>query len=73
MTVRELAAVAVDFEALNALLYAAEAAASAARLLRESGANRLATEAAATARRLIGACETARTPPLASRARPSTC
>ena len=64
---RELAAVAVDFEALNALLYAAEAAASAARLLRESGANRPATEAAAMARRLIGACETARTPPLASR------
>ncbi len=53
-----------DFERIGALLYAAEAAAGAAREAARDGLARDATEESARARRLTAACEGARTPAL---------
>jgi DNA-binding CsgD family transcriptional regulator/tetratricopeptide (TPR) repeat protein len=63
----ELVTAADAFERCGALLYAAEAFATASRVLRDSGSTRDATDAAAATRRVLAACESSRTPPLASR------
>jgi DNA-binding CsgD family transcriptional regulator len=53
-----------DFEALGAILYAAEASAEAAVVLRRAGNARQATAAEQKAARLLARCEGATTPPV---------
>jgi DNA-binding CsgD family transcriptional regulator len=60
----ELDRVAMAFERMGAVLYAAEAAAAAARLFRREGKRASALGAAARARVLADQCEGARTPAL---------
>jgi DNA-binding CsgD family transcriptional regulator len=55
---------ATAFDAIGALLLAAEASASAARAYKRSGLGRRASEAAQRSARLVDACEGARTPAL---------
>jgi len=61
---RELAGAAADFEALGALLLAAEAAAGAAEAFSRAGDPRAATAALRRSSALAGACEGAATPGL---------
>jgi DNA-binding CsgD family transcriptional regulator len=59
-----LAKVAGDFEDLGTILYAAEASAEAAVLLRHAGQTRRAAAAGQRAARLLARCEGAATPPV---------
>jgi DNA-binding CsgD family transcriptional regulator/DNA-binding transcriptional ArsR family regulator len=59
-----LGKVTADFEDLGAILYAAEASAEAAVLLRHAGQTRAAAAAEQQAARLVARCEGAATPPV---------
>jgi DNA-binding CsgD family transcriptional regulator len=67
---KELAAVADDFEALGAMLLAAEAASAAAEAFSRAGDRRAATAAQRRSSTLAAACESAATPGLAHAAVP---
>ena len=67
---KELAAAAGDFEALGAMLLAAEAAAAAAEAFSRAGDRRAATAAQRRSSALAAACENAATPGLAHAAVP---
>jgi len=67
---KELAGAAGDFEALGAILLAAEAASSAAEAFSRAGDRRAATAALRRSRALAAACESASTPGLFHAATP---
>jgi DNA-binding CsgD family transcriptional regulator/tetratricopeptide (TPR) repeat protein len=67
---KELAAVADDFEALGAMLLAAEAASAAAEAFSRAGDRRAATAAQRRSSTLAAACQSAATPGLAQAAVP---